>query len=103
MEETEKLLEPWRWVLVSSTDVLIEANEKLRILAQRLGWLIPKFNEVDHKKVGIGIWMQEYESIKSAAQKAIAEHDKAYEEAFDSSAVRKPPIIFINALISGPF
>ena len=56
---------------MSSTDVLIDANENIRMLAQRLGWLIPKFNDVDHKEVGIGKWLLEYESIKSTALKAM--------------------------------
>ena len=102
MEEIERLLEPWRWVLMSSTDVLIEANENLRVLAQRLGWLIPKFNDVDHKEVGIGKWLLEYESIKNTALKAIAKHDKAYKEAFDSTAARKFPARF-GALLSGAY
>jgi hypothetical protein len=102
MEEIEKLLELWRWVLMSSTDVLIDANENLRMLAQKLGWLIPKFNDVDHKEVGIGKWLLEYESIKSNALKAIAEHDKAYKEAFDSAAARKFPARF-GALMSSCF
>ena len=87
---------------MSSTDVLIDANENIRMLAQRLGWLIPKFNDVDHKEVGIGKWLLEYESIKSTALKAIAEHDKTYRDAFDSPAARKYPLKF-NALISGGY
>jgi len=101
-KEIEKLLEPWGWTLMSSANVLIDANENLRILAQRLGRLIPKFEEVDPEKFGIVKWMNEYMRIKSTVQEAIDKHDRAYKSAFESEAAKDHPIKF-NSFISGSY
>ena len=93
MEEREVLV-TYEAALMSSTTKVINANENLIRLSERLGRLILKFEKLDHKTTGLFPWITRYQSIKDDVNAAANDFQMASNEVLKLVAAQK---ITLNA------
>ena len=66
--------------LNNSMNAIRSANERILRLSQRLGRMIPKFQNVDHNVTGIYQWYADYNLIKDYVNQTNKELQKVFNE-----------------------
>lgn len=63
-EEVKKLQNRFEVMLMQANTAIMDANERLRLLSQRFGRIISKFDKIDNKNTVFLAWLQEYIGLK---------------------------------------
>ena len=64
-EKAKQLEDKLGGVLMQVNRAVLDANEELRILSQRLGHIISKFDKIDDKNKAFLEWLDEYINLKN--------------------------------------
>lgn len=88
---------------------LVEANEKLTILAERFGRVMLRMGIMESKNTGLRDWIVEYNAIKdmvisaSNAEDRASLDDDALEERIIQQSVFKDKVAILDAVLGGLF
>ena len=86
MEEIENRISV---ILMTTNGVIVDVNEKIGKLSERLGRIMIKHGNIDHTKTGLFPWLSDYWNVKDAVIHASNELFSSYKSTIEYSSAKK--------------
>ena len=86
MEEIENRISV---MLMTTNGVIVNANEKIGKLSERLGRIMIKHGKIDHAKTGLFPWLRDYRNVKDTVIQAYNELLSSYKSTIESYSSKK--------------
>ena len=100
MKEIEEMESRISVMLMTTNSVIVDANEKIGKLSERLGRIMIKHGKIDHTKTGLFPWLSDYWNVKDTVVQSSNELFSSYKSTLEYVFSKK---VYPNQAIMAEF